>query len=219
MNMEQSKQEPGKSFGKTFIQLVTGAGIGYAWIYAFDKLIGIKWVVENNSGPGLFAFVLATILSLTALIVFVMSFSKTALTYNRASADMDDEEFAETKPVNRWSAIGMLIYAAAFVLLALGASSTAAPQTGYFWAVVACMVAQLGIGRYLWRRYDELWREVTKEACAISFTIIEVVLVTWAAASLFGLGVTFDPLAVIVTTTSIYTLVTIGLTMRRGLTA
>lgn len=219
MNMEHAKQDSRKSFGKTFIQMLVGGGMGFGSILLFNKFVGVKWLAENVTPAGMIAFAVAGIFIMIAAIVLIMSFSKKMLTYNRISADMDDEEFAETRPINRWSGMGMLIYAAAFIMLALGNSSTEAPQTVYFWAVVVCMVAQLGIGWYLWMRFDELWRDVTKEASAISFTIIEIVLFVWAAASIFGFGISFDPLAVVVTTTSIYTLITVLLTARKGMTA
>lgn len=205
------------SFGKTFIQVLVGAAFGYGWIFAFDKLIGIKWILENSTGPGLFAFLLATIFSLVAMIVFAMSFSRKLFTFNREYEDMGAEEYAEQRPILRWSALGLLAYAGAFFLLARGNPEGAAPQITYFWCVTAAMMAQLVIGVFLWKRYDELWREVTKEAAAISFTIGEVALFIWAAASIFGLGVTFDPLAVIVFTTATYSVITVYLTVRKGM--
>ncbi len=208
---------PKKTPGKTAVQMLVGAAFGYGAVFAFDKIVGVKWLVDNSTGSGVFAFVLAMIFALIAIIVFAMSFSKKLFTYNREYADMDGEEYTAQQPILRWSALGMIVYAGAFVLLALANPASGVPQTAYFGGVVAAMVVQLAIGAYLWKIYDELWREVTKEACAVSFTIIEVVLFIWAAASIFGLGVTFDPLAVLVTTTAIYTLVSVWLTVRKGM--
>lgn len=216
--MTMDNDAPGKSFGKTFIQMLGGGALGFGWIYAFDKLIGMNWLLENNSGAGLFAFLLATIFSLVAIIVFAMSFSRKLFIYNRSYEDMEAEEYAGQRPILRWSALGLFAYAIAFFLLARGNAGNEAPQIAYFWSVVAAMAAQLVIGVLLWKRYDELWREVTKEAAAISFTIGEVALFIWAAAAIFGLGVTFDPLAVVVFTTSTYSIVTVALSIRNGMT-
>lgn len=216
MDMEQ-KTEPTGAVGTVIVQMVIGALIGFGGLMLFDKTVGMRWLAENMTPTGVFALLLAGVFIIIGTIVLILSFSKTLFTYNQMNADMGDEEFAETRPINRWSAIGLFFYAGALILLALGNSTTDAPQYQYFWGVVGCMAAQLGVNGFLWLRYDELWKQVTKEASAISFVIIEVALFIWAGAAVFGLGVSFDPLAVVVASTGLFLFVSMGLTIRKGM--
>lgn len=217
MDTKQAVDRGGKSTGKTVVQLVVGGLLGYGFILLFDKIIGLKWLIANNSGAGVVAIVMALMFTMIALIVLAMSFSRSLYTYNRIYADMDAEEYAGQRPWLRWSAVGMLAIAATLLLLALAPDGR--PQPLYFAAVIGGLAVQLLTNFFLWKRYDELWRQATRDACMVSFCIIETVMLVWAAASLFGLGVAFDPLAVVVVSTAIYTTVSSVLVARRGMTA
>lgn len=217
MNAKQVEERSGKSAGKTAIQLIVGGLLGYGFILLLDKVVGLKTLIASTSGAGVAAIVMALIFTLIALIVLAMSLSKSLFTYNRIYADMDAKEFAGQRPALRWSAVGMLAIAATLVLLAVAPDGQ--PQPGYFAAVIGGLAVQMVSNVFLWRRYDELWRQATKDACMVSFCIIETVILIWAAASLFGLGVAFDPLAVVVVSMAIYTSVSSVLVARRGMTA
>lgn len=216
--MEMDSKDKGKSFGKTFVQMLVGAALGYGWIMALDWMFGIKTLVTASTGAGLVAFALAMIFSLIGMIVIVMSCSRKMYTYNRIYEDMGAEEYAEQRPILRWSGICLILYAATFVLLALGDAAGGIQQPGYFWGVVVAMVAQTAINLYLWKGYDELWRQTVKDTSAISFNIVSVILFIWAAATIFGMGVAFDPLMVVVAMMLICCLVSVWLTVKKGMT-
>jgi hypothetical protein len=82
------------------------------------------------------------------------------------------------------------------------------------------MVALAGqwiVNFILWKRYDELYREVTRTACAISYVLIEAMILLWAGLSIFGFQVSFDPMAAVVLLMSISLVTTITVSVRRGI--
>ena len=208
---------PKKTIGKTLIQLASGGAFGFCSMLAFDHIVGVKETLGHATAAQNVAFGLAMIFALMSVIVLVMSFSKKLLTYNKNNADMDAEEFAQTQPMLRWSAICLLLYTAALFLMAIANPLSPTPQFGYFWGVAAAMVGQMLISIHLWRKYDELYRDVTKVACTVTFAITEVVVFIWATAALCGFKVDFDPLAVVVTSMTIYWVVSIYFITKRGM--
>lgn len=208
---------PKKTVGKTLVQLVVGGAFGFCSMLAFDHFVGVKATLGHATAAQNVAFGLAMLFALMSVIVLVMSFSKKLLTYNKTSADMGADEFAEMQPMLRWSAICLLLYTVALFLMAIANPLSVTPQFGYFWGVAAAMVGQLLISVHLWRRYDELYRDVTKMACMITFSINEVVIFIWATAALCGYKIGFDPLAIVVTSMAIYWAVTIYFITKRGM--
>ncbi len=208
---------PRKTIFKTAVQLVAGGAFGFFSMTLFDYVFGVKETMGQATAAQNTAFGMAMIFALVSFIVLAMSFSKKLLTYNKNNADMGAEEFAEQQPLLRWSAICLLLYAVALFLMALANPLSPTPQFGYFWAIAAAILGQLLISIHLWRRYDELYRDVTKIACTVTFSITEVVIFIWAAAALCGNKIGFDPLAVVVTSMAIYWAVTIWFVTKRGM--
>lgn len=207
-----------KNLTKIALQMIVGGAFGFFAMLAIDRLVGLDRLFETISGASIIALVMAFIFALIAVIVLAMSSNRTLFMLNQSNQNAEASEFDDMKPLLFWSAICIIFYAAMLAILALAKPIAQGPQLLEFWSIVALMVGQTAISWHLWNRYDELYRDVTKESCAAAFAIIEFGLFIWAAAAICGLGVSFDPLAVIVTMTGIYWTTAIWFTVRRGMT-
>lgn len=203
---------------KLIMQMIFGGAIGFFSMLGLDYLVDLENFFEVLSITEIAALVLSLIYSLVALIVLAMSGSRSVFMLNYKNEGTSEAEFGETKPMLFWSSIYLLIYAAAIALMALGGQYDAGQQMACFWGVVIAMVAQTAISVHLWKRYDELYRDVTKESCAAAFVVAEFILFIWAAAAIFGFKITFEPLAVIVVITGVYWAASIWFIARRGMT-
>jgi hypothetical protein len=220
MTIEQKPVEDPKkkNLTKIALQMIVGGAFGFFAMLALDRLVGLDRLFDAMSGAGIFAFVLAVIFGLIAVIVLAMSSNRTLFMLNQSNQNAEASEYDDMKPLLFWSAICILFYAAILAILALASTVAQGPQSLSFGGIVALMIGQTAISWHLWNRYDELYRDVTKESCAAAFAIIEFGLFIWAAAAICGLGVTFDPLAVIVAMTGVYWTVAIWFTVKRGMT-
>lgn len=207
-----------KNTSKIALQMIVGGAFGFFAMLIIDRLVGIDRLFETMSGASIIALVMAVIFGLIAVIVLAMSSNRTLFMFNQSNQNAEASEFDDMKPLLFWSAICIIFYAAILGILALANPSVPGPRLLEFWTIVALMVGQTAISWHLWNRYDELYRDVTKESCAVSFALIEFGLFIWAAAAICGLGVSFDPLAVIVAMTGIYWTTAIWFTVRRGMT-
>jgi hypothetical protein len=207
-----------KNLTKIVLQMVIGGAIGFSSMLALDHLIGLDRLFDVMSGASIIALVMAVIFGMIGLIVLAMSGNRTIFMLNQSNRNAEASEFDDMRPVLFWSAICIILYAAILAILALANPVDHGPQLTSFWSIVGLMVGQTAISWHLWNRYDELYRDVTKESCAVTFAIVEFGLFIWAAAAICGLGVVFDPLAVIVAMTGIYWSVAIWFTVRRGMT-
>ena len=70
---------------------------------------------------------------------------------------------------------------------------------------------------YLWHRYDELWREITAQACVITFTLFHYVLMAWAALAVLTDSIGFGPISVLSVLLGIFTGASIYATAKRGM--
>jgi hypothetical protein len=220
MTIEQKPVEDPKkkNLTKIALQMIVGGAFGFFAMLALDRLVGLDRLFDVMSGAAIMAFVMAVIFGLIAVIVLAMSSNRTLFMLNQSNQNAEASEYDDMKPLLFWSAICILFYAAILAILALANPAAQGPQLLSFWSIVALMIGQTAISWHLWNRYDELYRDVTKESCAVAFAIIEFGLFIWAAAAICGLGVTFDPLAVIVAMTGVYWTVAIWFTVRRGMT-
>lgn len=218
MIMTDQPESPNRNKAtKIVIQMVVGAVVGFASVMALDRFVGLENVEHLLNGSEFAALLMAIIFALIGLTLLLTSASRKLFAMNPAYADTSEIEFRDMRPLLFWSAICLIVYAAALAVLALASANAAGQQLPSFWAVVGAMVAQFAITWHLWRRYDELYREITKDSCAVAFTVTEIMLFIWAAAEICGLGIVFDPLAVIVAMTAVYWVAAIWLTVRRGI--
>jgi hypothetical protein len=207
-----------KNLTKIVLQMVVGGVIGFSSMLALDRLFDLGRLFDVMSGAAIIALVMAVIFGMIGLIVLAMSSNRTIFMLNQSNRNAEASEFDDMKPVLFWSAVCIILYAAILAILALANPVDHGPQLTSFWSIVALMVGQTAISWHLWNRYDELYRDVTKESCAVTFAVVEFGLFIWAAAAICGLGVVFDPLAVIVAMTGVYWTVGIWFTVRRGMT-
>jgi hypothetical protein len=214
---ENFDDTPKRSLGKMALQMLVGAVVGFSIMLGLDYLVDMEVLFDTMSGAEILAFTFAVIFALIGLIVLAMSFSRALFMTNYRNQGTSESEFSQLRPMLRWSAICLFIYAAALVLLALARQFDAGQKILVFWGVVGAMAVQTSISIYLWRIYDELYRGVTRDSCAAAFVIAEILLFIWGAAALCGLPVVFDPLAVIVTITGIYWAASIWYISKRGM--
>jgi hypothetical protein len=202
---------------KIALQMIGGALFGLLAIKALDDAVDLGLLFKMMSGPEIIAFTFSIMFALVALIVLGMSLSRTLFMTNHRHEDTSDAEYSDVKPMLRWSSISLLLYAGTMLLLAMAGQADADQKLMIFWGVVATMVAQTAIGFYLWRRYDELYRGVTRDSCAATFVVSEILLFVWGAATLCGLPIIFDPLAVIVAIAAVYWAASIWYISKRGM--
>lgn len=203
---------------KLVIQMIIGGAIGFFSMLGLDYLVDLDNLFEVFSTTEIAALVVSLVYALLALIVLAISSNRKIFMLNQTNGETSETEFDEIKAMLFWSSICLLIYAAALALMALGSQNNAEQQIASFLGVVIAMVAQTAISAHLWKRYDELYRDVTKESCAAAFVVAEFILFIWVAAAIFGFNVTFEPLAVIVVITGIYWAASIWFITRRGMT-
>ncbi len=219
MTIEQKPVDEPKKRNRTkfVLQMVVGGAIGWFSMIALDRLVGLDQLFVVMSGAAVIALTMAIIFCLIGLIVLAMSSNRTIFMLNQSNRNAEASEFDNMKPLLFWSAICMMMYAAIMAILALANPADQGPQLLSFWGIIALMIGQTAITWHLWNRYDELYRDVTKESCAVTFAFVEFGLIVWAAAAICGLGIAFDPLAVIVAMTGVYWTVAIWFTVRRGM--
>jgi hypothetical protein len=216
-NDELFEDTPKRNVRKVILQMLGGAAFGFAFMIGLDYSVDMDVLFDLMSGPEILAFTFAVIFSLIAIIVLAMSFSRRLFMTNHRHEGTSEAEFSQVRPMLRWSAICLIIYAGAMLLLALAGQVEAGQKILVFWGVVGAMAGQAAISLHLWRGYDELYRGVMRESCATTFVITEILLFIWGAAAISGLPVAFDPLAVIVAVTGIYWTVSIWFIAKRGM--
>jgi hypothetical protein len=197
------------------IGMVIGAGgISLLIFVAGDA---IKLLVDQQRYWQLAAIALSAMYVIVSAIIALLSANKKMLNVKPGDEPLSDDEFSNARPMLVWAALGLLIYGAILGILAMAVGTEGAPN---WYALAALMVALAGqwiVNFILWKRYDELYREVTRTACAISYVLIEAMILLWAGLSIFGFQVSFDPMAAVVLLMSISLVTTITVSVRRGI--
>lgn len=204
--------KPGYLVVQTVFGALFGAGFVFALIYFFEE--PLKQIVMDGSPWQMAAAVVALLYTVFALILLPLGFRKTL----PSGEVLAEGERKQWQLICRWSALVSLSYAAAVIMLLIGSmQNEGALSSIIMGGVLLAMLVQVAGTWMLWKVYDELWRSATKDACAISFGIFEVVLFLWAGASLSGLNVAFDPLGLVVVLSAIYLAATFFITFKRGM--
>lgn len=201
---------------RTTLKMIAGGAFGFFGVLAVERLIGLDVIFDSMSPVGILAVLMALVFSLIGIICLAMAGSRKMYMLGQADGEAAATDFDEMRPLLLGSAIGIFLYAATLVLLTI-ASITDGQQLISFWSIFGLMVAQTLISVMLWKKYDELYREVMKDSCAVTFVIVEFGLLIWAAATICGLDVTFDPLGVIVAITGINVVTSAWFTIKRGI--
>lgn len=217
MTTEQQLMPDSKKSKATRIamQMIVGGAFGFFSVLGVDRLIGL----DDMSAVSFVALGLALFFSLVGMIVFAMATNrKVFMLVQRGTEDDDGADFEQMRSLLFWSAICAFLYAAILVLMALANNTNESQQILSFSLVFALMLAQTVISVMLWTKYDELYRDIMKDSSATTFAIVEFGLIIWAAAAIYELGVTFDPLTVIVAITGVNLASQFWFCLKRGLT-
>ncbi|HWW55443.1 MAG TPA: hypothetical protein VN047_00975 [Sphingopyxis sp.] len=132
----------------------------------------------------------------------------------------DAEEIVEERRNMGSSALGCGLIGAALMLLAYatvegaGAPVTAATA---FWLLLALLVIGTAIVLPMWRRFDELWRQLTIDASAIAGNILLGLCVIWGGAAAAGIVAGPRPLDLVSAAFGILLLSTFIAVGRRGM--
>jgi hypothetical protein len=204
-----------RKFTRTALQMIVAGAFGFFSVLGVDRLVS----VDNMSAAGIVALGLALFAGLLGVTCLAAAASrKVFMAVQPETEDDDGADFEQMRSLLFWSAIGVFLYAAILVLMTLPGINGDGPQLMSFWSICALMLTQTAISVMLWTKYDELYRDVMKDSCAVTFVIVEFGLIIWAAAAICGLEVTFDPLTVIVAIMGVNLASLFWVGLRRGLT-
>ena len=106
--------------------------------------------------------------------------------------EIDDERFNLV-----WSALGCIGIGLALALLAYAATGDPAAPIGpvaAFWLFAGMLAALTTVSVVMWRRFDELWKQLTIDASAIFGNGLLVILALWGGAASAGIVAGPDPL-------------------------
>ncbi len=200
-------------------QLSFGAVVGMAGMGLVILLLGgqLEMLADQKLYWNLAGVLLSVMYILVAAIIAIFAANKKMMTVKPGDEPLSDDEYADTRPMLFWAAIGLLAYGLILGITSFSGSNEGAPNWFALAALVAVLAGQLACSYILWRRYDELYREVTRTACAVSYVIVESVVIIWAGLSLFGFSISFEPMAVLVVMMTVALFTTITVSVRRGL--
>lgn len=109
----------------------------------------------------------------------------------------DADEIVEERSGMGSSALSCLILGAALMLLAYAVAAEAAdvaalvtPATAYGILLVV-LTGFVGVSIWMWRSFDELWRQLTVDVSAITGNVLMLVAIIWGGAAATGL--TYGP--------------------------
>ena len=174
MNAIARTERKDSSWKRLFLPMGLGAVAGYsAMRLAGDSVDGVLASVPSDHLAGLGMGLLSLVVALACM---VGSFFPASVARSYGVPVGDDVR--EETSLQRWSALCAAFYAA--FMLAIGFSSLLVPAL--VWAVtIAALLGAIATNAYLWHRYDELWRQITAQACVITFTLFHYVLMAWVA--------------------------------------
>jgi hypothetical protein len=204
---------------RLFRQISVGAFIGMAGMGSVIWLMGdrLEQLADQMQYWNLAAVFLSVMYILFAAIVALLAANKKMMNVKPGDEPLSDDEFADTRPMLFWAAMGLLAYGLILGITAFSSSNEGAPNWFALAALITALAGQLSCSFILWRRYDELYREVTRTACAVSYIVVEAIVIIWAGLTMFGFPVRFDPMAVLVVMMTIALITTITISVRRGL--
>lgn len=207
-----------QEISKYLLQTGVGGVAGLAGMSAILWLFGgeLKDMAEQSLYWHLAAILLAALYTLVALVLMLLSASKKMVTTKPGDEPLSDDEYKDHRALFFWAALGMLAYAMVLAVTAIYGNEPGGRNWFALAALCGAVGGQWACSYILWLRYDELYREVTRTACAISYVFVEVMIVLWAGLTLFGFAIRFDPMAVLVIMMSISLMTTVTVSLRRG---
>lgn len=201
-----------KLLGQTVFGAFLGAALVMGGFYLFEE--PLRYMIKSGSPWQAAAAVVGGIYAIFALVLLPLALRKTL----PSGEAMEATEYRQWQRICVWSSFACVGYSAAiFFLLAGSLQAGGGPNALLASGVVLAMLVQLFGSWMLWKVYDELWRAATRDASAITFVIVEVMLFIWAGLTLAGFDIAFDPLGLVVVTSAIYLGSTIFITFKRGM--
>ncbi|GEM_PF-1043914 len=183
---------------KMAMQAVIGAIAGAGGMFAGLKLVegqgGFDW-----TGSSIILFGVGFIYALMGLFVGLGTLAP-RLFGQRMLNVADAEEIVEERANMAASAVGCLILGLAVMLLAHAAAADAAGGSALvapalaFWILLTVLVGFTAISVWMWRSFDELWRQLTVEISAIAGNLLLLVAIIWGGAAAAGLAAGPHPL-------------------------
>lgn len=135
----------------------------------------------------------------------------------------DAEEILEERSSMGASAVGCIVLGAALMLLAYAAGSDAAGTTPTvsvamaFWIMLAVLVLFTILSTWMWRDFDELWRQLTLEISGITGNLLMLVAAVWGGGAAAGLVPAPHPLDLVSLAFGVMLLACFVAAARRGM--
>lgn len=183
---------------KMAMQAAIGAAAGAGGMFAGLQLVegqgGFDW-----TGSSIILFGIGLVYALMGVFVGIGTVAP-RLFSQRLLNVADAEEVVEERANMAGSAVGCLILGAAVMLLAHAAAADAAGGAALvtpalaFCILLTVLVGFTAISVWMWRGFDELWRQLTVEISAITGNLLLLIAIIWGAAAAVGLAAGPHPL-------------------------
>jgi len=198
---------------------IAGAGGMFAMLALIDAQGGLDW------SPS--AIILLGVGFIYALMgVFVgIGTAAPRLVGQRLLNVADAEEIVEERANMSFSAIGCIGLGAALMLLAQAVSAEAAGTVALvspavaFWILLAMLGGFTLMSLWMWKSFDELWRQLTVEITAMTGNLLMIVGIVWGGAAAAGLVAGPQPLDLVSLSLGSMLLACFVITARRGMMA
>lgn len=208
-----------KIAGQALFGAVVGAGGMFAALSLLEGGDGVDW-------PGSAIILLGVGFVYALMGAFVAIGTLAPRTVGQRLLNVADaEEIIEERSNMNASAVGCLVLGAALMLLAYAVGTEAAGGTPRvsvavsFWVMVAVLGVFTLISLWMWRAFDELWRQLTLEITAITGNLLMFVAIVWGGAAAAGLIVGPHPLDLVTLSFGLMLLACFIATGRRGMMA
>lgn len=180
---------------KLSLQAVVGAAFGAGTMIAFLEL-GVEVHSALWSPSHILLAAVGLIYALMGMLLGVGTLAPQAIGRRLLNVS-DAEELAEGRSMFLYSALGCITMGASLALLAFAASgdprAPVGPDTA-FWIFLAVFALWMVVSVIMWRGFDELWRQLTIDAYALTGQLLLVVLPLWGGAAAGGLVAGLQPL-------------------------
>ncbi|MGL5837832.1 MAG: hypothetical protein ACRCY3_04950 [Sphingorhabdus sp.] len=196
---------------KMIFQLVSGGIVGGLAGYFGIGLLGAENMAADQvivSGTGL------VYLLMGVLVGFGLVAPK--LGSNILNVE-DAEEIEEQRRILSGSTICMVALGAALMALPLAGPGGSIPPLVGFGGLLAALTLLIAISIRDWKHYDEMLRELSRDAGNLAFSGIGGVLLIWGSAAWLGLAAAPTPLGLIAVISAGFLLSIFVATARRGL--
>ncbi|HEV7341091.1 MAG TPA: hypothetical protein VGN68_05600 [Sphingopyxis sp.] len=195
---------------------IAGAGGMFAILAVIDRQGGLDWTPSPIILLGV-GFVYA----LMGLFVGLGTLAP-KLVGQRLLNVADAEEIVEERSNMGASAICCVILGAALMLLAqavaVDSAALVSPAAAY-WILLVVLGGFTAVSLWLWKSFDELWRQLTIEITATTGNLMMLVTIVWGGAAAADLIAGPEPLDLVSLSFGLLLLACFVVTARRGMMA